>query len=127
MENHSLTINISKNISNQCFRSRTSGRTDVLKLSLIIMRCHIELKAIRNCWETLAIVGNWQLGNAGNKELAIRGILWQSGNSGNLQGNPQAIVGIYRQSGNAGNPRQCVYVGNSAIRECGNRGIRKRN
>ena len=37
-------------------------------------------------WETPAILGNWQLGNVGNKELAIRGILWQSGNSGNLQG-----------------------------------------
>ena len=78
MENHSLTINISKNNAKACFRSRASARTDVLKLSLIIMRCHIELKAIRNprqlgilgnygnqqswgmgnCWETLAIVGN---------------------------------------------------------------------
>ena len=44
----------------------------------------------------------------------------QSGNSGNAQ----AIQGIYWQSGN---PRQCVYVGNQAIRQCGNGGIRKGN
>ena len=64
-------------------------------------------------WETPAILGNRQLGNVGNWETAITGILRQSGNSGNPRG-------IHRQSGNAGNPRQCVYVGNSAIRESGN-------
>jgi len=79
MENHSLTINISKNNAKACFHGRTSGRTDVLKLSLIIMRCHIELKAIRNprqlaiyivkkitkaigkFWETMAIGKRWEL------------------------------------------------------------------
>lgn len=98
MENHSLTINISKNNAKACFRSRASARTDVLKLSLIIMRCHIELKAIRNprqlgiyivtkitkaignsgkLWQS-AIVGNGELlGNAGNRgELAI-GKRWE--------------------------------------------------
>ena len=90
MENHSLTINISKNNAKACFHGRTSGRTDVLKLSLIIMRCHIESKAIRKrrqlgmgkFWETLAIAGNWEWGNVGNWEsLAIgnHGNHWQLG------------------------------------------------
>ena len=93
MENHSLTINIFKNISNERFRSRASARTDVLKLSLIIMRCHIELKAIRNPRQ-LGIVGKrWQSWGIGNWEtLGIRN--WQSReSSGNL-----GIQGIFRES-----------------------------
>ena len=122
MENHSLTINISKNISNQCFRSRASARTDVLKLSLIIMRCHIELKAIRNRWQLGNAGKRWQSWGISNREtLGIRN--WQSGES---SGNP-AIQGIPRQSWEfTGNLAMRGIIGNQAmegIRQLGNAGI----
>jgi len=73
MENHSLTINISKNISNQCFRSQISARTDVLKLSFIMIR----QSGIVGNRETLAIRNGELLGNTGNRgELAI-GKRWE--------------------------------------------------
>ena len=125
MENHSLTINISQNISNQCFHGRNSARTDVLKLSLIMIR-------------QLGI-GNREWGNAGNREWGISGKRWGIGNRretaigkrrelgignhGNPPAirqfrestvNPQAIQGI-RQLGNSPS-----NVGNPAIRESGN-------
>jgi len=105
MENHSLTINISQNISNQCFHGRTSARTDVLKLSLIMIR----QSGIVGNWETPAIGNGEILGNAGNRgELAI-GKRRQLGITGNWQsressGNP-AIQGMHRECGNVGNAR----------------------
>ena len=128
MENHSLTINISQNISNQ-FKSVFSlphFRLNVKpKLSLIMIR-------------QLGI-GNREWGNAGNREWGISGKRWGignrretaigkrrelgNGNHGNppairqfreSTGNLQAIQGI-RQLGNSPS-----NVGNPAIRESGN-------
>ena len=73
MENHSLTINISKNNAKACFRSRASARTDVLKLSFIMIR----QSGIVGNRETLAIRNGELLGNTGNRgELAI-GKRWE--------------------------------------------------